>query len=322
VFLFCVIGFLFSVVDLQPAHQANAIGLEILCDDPGWFPEDFGLKDHTVFRHDGFYYIASIYLGEKSWEDRFAYARSMDLCNWESLGGILKDRPEYGWEGFRIWAPFVMEEDGFYYMYYTGVTEDITQSIMLATSKNPADPESWQRQGMIFQPSHIGMVWPGEGSWSDCRDPMVKRWGSHYYLYYTGKDKDGGIVGLATAESPEGPWRDWGAILTVPGTMLESPMVIFHEGWYYLVYNQTSAGERLRVGPTPSGPWSESRPLHPGWAHEIWMSMNGNWMTSYLTTYDISIQPLTWDETFSPAWPFIGEQVHHLWLPLIMNRNM
>lgn len=288
------------------------------CEQAGWFPDEFGLKDHTVFWHDGFYYIASIYLGNDSWEDQFAYARSEDLCSWEYLGGILQERPSDGWDSSRIWAPFVLEEDGVYYMYYTGVMSGFTQSIMLASSIDPANPNSWKREGMIFQPSHKGALWPGEGQWSDCRDPTVRHWSSLYYLYYTGKDETGGIVGLATSESPQGPWRDWGAVLTIPDTMLESPTIILHNGWYYLVYNRTQGvGEEMRVGPTPAGPWSEPRLLRPGWAHEIWGASDSSLMTSYLTRYQVSVRPLTWDDAFSPPWPFIGEQVYHLWMPFV-----
>lgn len=288
------------------------------CEQPGWFPDEFDLKDHTVFWHDDYYYIASIYMGPLGWENRFAYARSENLCSWEDLGTILRNRPSDGWDSGSIWAPFVLEVNGTHYMYYTGVVTYRTQSIMLAATDTPEDPYSWQRYGMIFQPAHEGMVWPGEGRWSDCRDPTVRYWGSLYYLYYTGQDIDGGIVGLATSESPEGPWRDWGAILTIPNTMLESPTVVLYDGWYYLVYHRTDGtGEEMRVGPSPAGPWSEAQLFRPGWAHEIWRTPDGKWMTSYLTNYQISIQSLSWDDAFSPAWPFIGEQVFHIWMPFL-----
>ncbi|MGC9399903.1 MAG: family 43 glycosylhydrolase [Anaerolineae bacterium] len=319
VLLIVLIGYSEQALGQQEAEFHASDGDWPPCEQPGWFPSEFDLKDHTVFWYTDAYYIASIYMGDLGWENRFAYARSKDLCTWEDLGTILSDRPPDGWDSSRIWAPFVLEVEGTYYMYYTGVVSDVTQSIMLAVSDNPADPATWQRRGMIFQPSHEGMVWPGEGHWSDCRDPTVRFWGSLYYLYYTGQDKDGGIVGLATAESPQGPWRDWGSILTVPGAMLESSTVVYHNGWYYLLYHRSDGtGEEMRFGPSPSGPWSEPRLFRPGWAHEIWKTAEGAWMTSYLTSYQISIRPLTWDDAFSPPWPFIGEQVHHLWIPLLM----
>jgi hypothetical protein len=142
------------------------------CLQPGWFPGDFGLKDHTIFWYDGYYYLASIYLPG---EAQLAYGRSTDLCNWETLPPLLAERPPDGWDEFAIWAPHVFVEAGVYYMYYTGVTYDYTQSILLATTTNPADPASWQPQGVVFQPNHPGMRWQ-PGQWADCRTGRLQGW--------------------------------------------------------------------------------------------------------------------------------------------------
>jgi len=179
------------------------------CEKPGWFPTEFGLKDHTLFRYDSFYYIASIYLPG---ETQFAYGRSQDLCTWEELPPILDIRTVGTWDEFRIWAPHVIIKDDTYYLYYTGVTNDFTQSIMLATSTNPADSLSWQIHGMIFQPDHDQMIWQVE-TWADCRDPMVILIDQTYWLFYTGRDVTGGIIGAATSSTPIGPWTDQGALI-------------------------------------------------------------------------------------------------------------
>jgi predicted GH43/DUF377 family glycosyl hydrolase len=144
------------------------------------------------------------------------------------------------WDSEQVWAPLVLEEDGTYYMFYTGVRypyPHFTQSIMLATSTNPADPDSWEQQGMIFQPDHAGMAWE-DGNWSDCRDAHIIKVGALYYLLYTGRDTDGGIIGLATASDPAGPWLDFGSILTLDGSgMPESPALWQANDGYYLIYN-------------------------------------------------------------------------------------
>lgn len=290
------------------------------CDRPGWFPTGLGLKDHTVFQHNGAYYLAAIYLGSDGYEDRFAYATSPDLCQWQDLGGILAERQPGAWDEFRIWAPHVYQEGGVYYLYYTGVTQAFAQSIMLATSTDPADPGSWQRQGVVFQPDHPGSVWGGFDAWSDCRDPTVVRIDDVYYLYYTGLDVDGGIVGLATAPAPTGPWSDWGAVLTQPGAMLESATLTPYGELFYLFYHQTVAGDlgaAYCYGPTPAGPWTGPLPFRPGWAHEVWTGQGGDWFTSFLTDLTVSIRPLTWDELYTPPRPFIGAEVHRVWLPLL-----
>lgn len=305
---------------LLPALQGEAVAGAPPCPQPGWFPSEFGIKDHTIFLHDGVYYLASIYLGSDGIEDRFAYASSPDLCQWQDLGGILQVRPPGAWDEFRIWAPYVYEENGVYYMFYTGVTEAFAQSIMLAISSDPGDPGSWQRQGVVFQPDHPGMVWGGFDSWSDCRDPMVIRAGGVYYLYYIGLDTDGGIVGLATAPALAGPWSDLGAVLIQPDAMLESPTVAANGGIFYLFYNHTGpsgVGEVYRYGPTPTGPWAESLLFRPGWAHEVWTGRGGEWYTSFLTDYTVSIRPLMWDYAYIPPRPFIGGGAHRAFLPLV-----
>ena len=106
-------------------------------------------------------------------EQFFAYGRSTDLCHWEDLTPVLDQRTAQ-WDSLAIWAPHVIEDNGVYYMYYTGVKGPypyLTQSIMLATTTNPADPNAWEQQGMVFQPNHPNMLWE-DGTWADCRDSM------------------------------------------------------------------------------------------------------------------------------------------------------
>jgi hypothetical protein len=309
--------------DREQKGEVTASTLNTLpCERPGWFPTDFALKDHTVFSYDTKYYIASIYLSSDGYEDRFAYAASPDLCQWQDLGGILPERLPGEWDEYRVWAPFVYEEAGTYYMFYTGVTQSFAQSIMLATSTDPSDPDSWERQGMVFQPSHPGSVWPGFDAWSDCRDPTVVRVGERYYLYYTGLDEDGGIVGLATAPAISGPWTDWGAVTTRSGSMLESSTLVTYDDMYYLIYHSAGAsglGAVYRYGPTPAGPWGEVHPLYPGWAHEVWLGLDARFYTSFLTDLSITIRPLTWEAIYDPPRPFIGERIHRLFLPLLVH---
>lgn len=313
--LLVLVPFIYST---PTASMAARSATSEACSPRGWAPQEFGLKDHTIFWYNGAYYLASIYLTTSRYEDRFAYARSVDLCSWEELDPILTERQTDTWDEFRIWAPFVFEEDGVYYLYYTGVTNEYTQSTMLATSTNPADPSAWIPRGMIFQPQHPGMSWQGAGHWSDARDPTVLKANGRYYLYYTGADQDRGIVGVATADNPVGPWRDWGAMIQGEGGMLESPGVIEYDGWYYLFYNHTDTaiGPQIHVGPTPTGPWSAPSDLQPGWAHEIWTAPDGTWMTSYLTSYSVTIRPVQWIGP-APARLFIAEQVWRSLVPVI-----
>jgi hypothetical protein len=66
-------------------------------------------------------------------------------------------------------------------------------------------------QRVVFQPEHAGVIWAA-GVRADCRNPTVIKADGVYYLYYTGTDEGGGIIGAAQASSPLGPWTDLGAI--------------------------------------------------------------------------------------------------------------
>lgn len=315
----------FALLLAAPAGAPAAAGSAALfaCETPGWFPADLALKDHSVFYYDGYYYlVANLLPGE----NRFAYARTTDFCQWETLSPVMGARAANAWDHLAVWAPFVYEEDGVYYMYYTGVSGDfakgiLTQSIMLATSQDPADPNSWKSQGMVFQPTHLGTLWSPD-AWADCRDPSVIKVGGRYYMYYTAQDASGGIVGLAVSDSPFGEWQDRGQVFApAPGEMLESPTIVRYNRSYYLFYfNSQQKQAYYRIGRSPTGPWQGPYKLSPGWAHEVWRDQAGQWMTSYLTGYSVTISSLSWDRFFRPPRPLIGENIFHLILPILLNQ--
>ncbi len=211
----------------------------------------------------------------------------------------------------------MLEEQGTDYLYYTGVTEQYTQSIMLAISTDPSNPQAWQPAGMIVQPNHAGMIWQA-GAWADSRDPMVIRDEDRYFLLYSGRDVGRGIVGLAKAPHPTGPWTDLGPIIPADlEAMPESPTLAQQGGVFYMFYNRSYIGEIVRTGSAITGTWSTTQPFKPGWAHEVWQDASGAWFTSYLTDYTVSISHLSWDPMRTPEWPFVGESIFYNTLPLI-----
>ncbi len=312
--LTAVVGGLALLIGFPPSDVAAQTPP---CDELGWFPADFGLKDHAVFTFDGQYYLAGIDTTDNT---HFAYGVSPDLCTWTTLDPILAQRPSLPWVESVIWAPDVYLENGVYYMFYTSVESTITQRIALATSTDPADPASWQVDTtFVFTPTHTSAVWSA-GTWADMRDPHVFRLDDLYYLLYTGRDVDGGIVGMATASALTGPWQDFGSILTLESGMPESPTILQANGGFYLIYNRAGAGaasgEKYRFGPAPGGPWGEEGALTPGWAHEVWTGLDGRTYTSYLTNYTATMKPLIWNTRYTPPRPFIGWQIAEVFLPL------
>jgi hypothetical protein len=175
---------------------------------------------------------------------------------------------------------------------------------------------------MVFQPSHPDSLW-AEGEPADCRDPFLFKQGDLYYLYYTGLDETGGIIGVATATSPVGPWLDGGSTVTpYLGEMPESSAVVQYGNRFYLFYNSPWIGEYYRVGDSPLGPWLEASPFSPGWAHEIWLSTKGEWFTSYLTDYSITINQLIWNNGTDYPRPIIEWARAKIHLPVISISNL
>jgi hypothetical protein len=279
---------------------------------PPYAPPDVKLQDHTIFQGPGGYYLVSIAKQPGRWERDFWYARSTDLCTWESLGRILPIESGGIWDEYAVWAPHVVAYRGTWYLYYAGVAEGVAQSLLLATSTNPADADSWQRTSVVVQPDHPGMVYPGLGRWSDMRDPWLVHVGDRWHLYYTGRDTSGGIIGYLSAPEPAGPWTDHGAILTEPsGAMLESPGVFTtNDQWYLFYYHSGNRREEVRRGPSPTGPWSAPRVLQ-GWANEFWQAMDGSWMASYVTDYAITVRQVRWVAGWPDLWSY------HVRLPVV-----
>jgi hypothetical protein len=198
------------------------------------------------------------------------------------------------------------------------VTQEFTQSILLATSTDPANPGSWVKQDMVFQPDHPGSTWQ-ELQWADNRDPMVIKKGNTYSLYYSATDESGGIIGVATANSPYGDWLDWGSTITpLAGTIPESPTLLFENSFYYLFYHVPNLPESYRIGASATGPWMEPEVIGPGWAHEVWTGVDNILYISYLTEYSISISPLIWIPDSNPPRPFIGGAYYRTLIPITM----
>jgi hypothetical protein len=41
--------------------------------------------------------------------------------------------------------------------------------------------------------------------------------------------------------------------------------------------------------------------------------------TSYLTDYTITIRRLTWDEVYDPPRPYVGDGMHRMLIPIVIN---
>lgn len=305
----------------------------------GWRPQrdgkDLRLQDFCFFRHGDYTYIASMMKDHAN--EGITLARSRDRIKWESLGLAVDRRtPE---DQAMLWAPHVVEHQGRFHMFYTGVTQPQpghwNQRIVVATTDNPAAVKQWQRnhdvkfvvEGKVeswFRPSHPGHVWPAD-AWADCRDPMVyfnepdRTW----YMFYSGSDVTGGIVGVATAPDILGPWEDRGAILCVDKGVPESAFVLPDpQGGYVMVINHSTPDRvdgGIKVARAKSLLPEDGKPsfrnielLEPsgepglgGWAHEFAMNPDGTVLAAYLTGYWINFQDVRLVES-KGGWTLTG----------------
>lgn len=163
-------------------------------------------------------------------EDNFAHAVSPELYNpdgWVKQPFALSTDSAGG--EAHLWAPYVIEHEGLYYMYYcAGGRTSHEYQIKLATSK---DLYTWQRH-----PANPMMI---DGF--DARDPFILRIKDKWVMYYTAtSDPKGGNHVVCSIESDDLiHWGNKKTVFTDPevgtwGGPTESPFVVQRGSYYYL----------------------------------------------------------------------------------------
>ncbi|HZE41374.1 MAG TPA: family 43 glycosylhydrolase, partial [Stackebrandtia sp.] len=195
------------------------------------------LNDHCVIRDaDGTWHLFAITgktappgkVPDSAVEDNLAHATAPDLNGpWTTRPYALTTDPSYHGED-HLWAPHVVEHDGTYYMFYAAGAADPDDgwAINLATSTNLTD---WTRDpdGPLFR---HGLA---------ARDPMVRRVGDQWVLYYTEVSDDNRHMVAARTSTDLRHWGDARAVYTDAVTadtvsVTESPFVVERDGWWYL----------------------------------------------------------------------------------------
>lgn len=94
------------------------------------------MADPFVLAHDGAFYAYGT-AGRPLTDRQFPVLRSVDLVNWDEMGGALVTPPDL----IEFWAPEVAYQDGTFYMYYSGSRESgINHRLRVATSPDPLGP--------------------------------------------------------------------------------------------------------------------------------------------------------------------------------------
>jgi beta-fructofuranosidase len=190
------------------------------------------INDHTLIRDaDRGWHLFGITHAEPADPDNeieLAHATAPRRAGpWTKQPMALRVDPGYG--ETHLWAPYVLAHQGRYYMFYAGGGPDHTAAQMnLATS---ADLWQWTRlpSGPLFTDGY------------DARDPMVRRIGDRWVMYYCATSTPSGgnhVVAYRTSDDLL-TWSESAVAYQDPsvGTIAgptESPFVVAHNGWWYL----------------------------------------------------------------------------------------
>lgn len=261
--MFVFLAGLVAIFAHGEAHGAMRLDFE-----QPYFVEEQGLqcKDHALVKKDGIYHLYYIqsfppeppdYLRSEKW---LGHLTSTDMRRWARQDSILpvSQVPPGTWNSKFIWAPKVVEYNGNYLLYYTGVSGAVTQQAGLALSY---DLHAWTRWPIspIYAPGDWA-AW-AEGSWSNCRDPEVfyDSLGDEYLMLNTATTaEDLGAISLGTSTDLI-YWEDQGPFFVNDSSaVLESVQLVEAGGLYHLLFTeQWVQGTSHVSSPTLYGPWSK-----------------------------------------------------------------
>jgi hypothetical protein len=224
-------------------------------------PAPYTAKDFAMVKRNGLYHLFYIRnnttLPFAATQKDLGHATSPDMYFWTQHPPVLPVRPGF-FDNAHVWAPSIVERDGVYYMFYTGVADSagvasLDQRTGLASS---TDLFTWNR---VDEPVMSCMDAPW--SWCDSldatpfRDPHVMadpttpgRW-LMVYSSALASDPAGMIVGAASSMGDFGLWQDEGPLgitdrsLTF-SDLAESPHLFHHDGVWFLFFT-TNSGQPL-----------------------------------------------------------------------------
>lgn len=245
--------------------------LDILASGKDPFEKKFAepggyVVDHAIFKKDDLWHLIYIRgIAGTDWPEyplsNFGHAVSSDLVNWHIKKPVL-ETVSRGYDTYQVWAPHIIEHAGRYWIFYTGVTDSVTQAICLATSD---DLYKWERHES--NPLITSLPWGhwDKSHWSDCRDPMVLKEGDTFYCYYTagrmvpGTEKFEYCLGISSSKDLI-HWKDEGfrRLEHTLETPPESPFVVKKDGEFYLFYTNYKHGIVYLKSSDPLHGWKEN----------------------------------------------------------------
>jgi hypothetical protein len=307
-----------------PARIASPLS-SICAMNPGspWRPKEFGLLYAKGLFHV-FYMRHNYYVGDPdSTELDFGHAVSTDLVSWTQLPPVLPARPGY-WDSHHVWSPQVIEQNGVYYLFYTGV-QDVPfvwgwmQRLGVATS---TDLMNWTRYDHpVFTGNMASWVYADSSQFDGCQfrdgflmpDPTQPGKWLMYYVAVPKVARGQLIVGIARSGSSLLEWHDVGPMWCTDNAHFwgwcESPMLMQHAGLWYLFANTVSGHPTsFRTAPSPladSTQWSGKYRLFDmagqdttsdQWFGTEYLSLGGHDLLGYVNNHTLALefQEIVW----------------------------
>ena len=223
--------------------------------------EDDDIADHAWIRdHSGLYHLFFHNEGRGApWLIEHYTTRTLDHLDY--AGTVLRAQAG-AWDAGGVWAPHVIEVEGTYYMFYTGIDgvgPGATQRIGMAVSDDLAH---WERarvnrcpgttgDGCVYECNEAWTRWgdAGDPYNQQCRDAFVMRDDEHdrWLMFATARSTNGhGVVTVAHSQDLVA-WTGDGFIdatrrlsggtgAQTTGGQAENPFVIPHAGTHYLLF--------------------------------------------------------------------------------------
>lgn len=228
------------------------------------------INDHCLIRKDSLWHLfyTTGQISSKKWyrdgnEAEIGHAVSPDLLAWKVLPPAFRTGPAGSFNAGHVYAPYVIERNGVYVMFYTGTPGSpmAGEHLCLATS---TDLTTWVQHpdNPIFRNASGEVVRVSE------RDPHIYfEPGVGYIMYFVARLREDEAKGradqefscVAAATSPDLlNWTDRGPVMVRRTNGYdafsymhpESPCVIKKDGLYYLFY-KSGSGMRYIISETP-----------------------------------------------------------------------
>jgi len=198
-----------EAVEKQRIHQEDWL-------KNGYAPKGFYLKDFCLIKKGDEFHLFHIagtpgvsccLSGNELW---FGHATTKNFVNWETHEPCFYININ-SWDSGHVFAPYVIQALGKYWLFYTGVTNENNQRIGAAVSD---DLFYWQRisNKPLIRPEEYPWAYCPTEEGAPCRDPHVCRWSNEYSLYYTAVTKEGkGCIARASSKNLL-DWTDQGPV--------------------------------------------------------------------------------------------------------------